>query len=163
LHAARPAPRRGPLRRRDPLQILIEKDLARELAPRRGDRGGVAALQRLGPLGPRPLALARMQRAEDRVVLDPPGLLAEEGPQLALAGGREPGRDRLEIADLADPPALRRRAREERDQQTGAPCAGSISHRGAWAAPARFMAVQSKCRTTRPIASPNWRSGTIRL
>ena len=49
-----------------------------ELAPRLIDRGRLAPLQRLRPLRPRPLTLAGVNRAEQAVVLDPPGLLADE-------------------------------------------------------------------------------------
>src|SRR5207245_9863143 len=85
LHAVRVLPRRGPLRRGNPLEILIEEDLARELAPRLGDRSRIAPLQRIGPFGPRVFALTGVQRAEDPVVLDPPGLLAQKSFQAARA------------------------------------------------------------------------------
>ena len=57
----------------------------RELAARVGERRRLAAPKRLGPLGPRPLVLARVDRAEERVVVEPPGLLGEEAPRSARA------------------------------------------------------------------------------
>ncbi len=67
-----------PLAVGDPLQVLLEQHLVGELAPRAIDRRRLAALQRLGPLHPRPLALARVEGAKQAVVLEPPGLLARQ-------------------------------------------------------------------------------------
>ena len=71
----------------NPLQVLIEEDLAGETATRFGNRRRFAALQRPGPLGPRAFSLARVERAEDRVVFDPPRLLGHKSLQLASAIG----------------------------------------------------------------------------
>jgi hypothetical protein len=66
----------------DPLQVLLEQHLARELTARMIDVGRFAALKGVGPQRPRPFPLARVDRSEERVVLNPPRLLAEKCLQL---------------------------------------------------------------------------------
>ena len=73
--------RRLPLRASDPLQVLIEEDVAREVLRGRCQRVGIALPQRLGPLRPRAAALLFMQGAEERVVDEPPRLLLDVGTQ----------------------------------------------------------------------------------
>ena len=87
LDAVRAAARLAPLQRRDPLQVLKEQDLARQLTPRTIDCRGLAALQLDRPVGPRVLLLARVNRAKQAVVLDPPRLLAEKHPHRARTLG----------------------------------------------------------------------------
>src|SRR5207249_3712688 len=70
-----------------PLQILVEANFARQLAPRFRDGRRLTPLQRVWPLRPGAFAFARMQRTEDRVVFDPPRLLAQKRRQLAAAHG----------------------------------------------------------------------------
>ncbi len=67
-----------PLRRREPLQVLVEDHVAREIAPHAVDGRRVATAQWLGPLSPWPLALVGVDRAKQRVVLDPPRLPRHE-------------------------------------------------------------------------------------
>src|SRR5581483_1714092 len=74
-----------PLRRRNPLQVLIEDDVARQRVAYLVDRRRLALSQRLGPLGPRPLLFAGMNGAKEAVVLDPPCLLRRERAQLGGA------------------------------------------------------------------------------
>jgi hypothetical protein len=54
------------------------------------DRGRFASLQRRRPLRPRPLLLAGVDGAKQAVILEPPGLLAGERPQLPPACGLGP-------------------------------------------------------------------------
>ena len=70
----------------DPLQVLLEQHLARQLTARMIDVGRFPALKRVGPLGPRALPLTRMDRTEERVILNPPRLLAEKRLQLPAPG-----------------------------------------------------------------------------
>ena len=226
-----------------------------ELAARAIDGRRLAALQLGRPFGPRPFLLARVQRAKQAVVLDPPRLLAEgaqrarplgvappfgvdetlerraqrrllqspdrlmvdsrgapghrgqrgaivrrqrrlaaerlelghgghadedridghradrrvrrllagrhlvERQQLqhAQAGGRQPRRDGLDVADVADAPAGRGRTREQRDEQARPAAAGRARH--SW----RPTALQSKCRRTRATPSANTAGGGSRL
>src|SRR4029453_8378490 len=87
LYAVRLRTHLLPLRSGDPLQVLLEQHLARQLAARTIDVGRVATLKRGRPLGPWALPLARMDRTEQRVVLHPPRLLAEERLQQPRPGG----------------------------------------------------------------------------
>jgi hypothetical protein len=68
----------------------MEHHLVGKLPARAIDRRRLAALQLDGPLGPRPLVLAHVQRAEKAVVLDPPRLLADIGAQRPRACGVVP-------------------------------------------------------------------------
>ena len=123
--------RRVPLRGRLPLQVLIEQHVGHQLPPRAVDVGGLAALERGGPLGPWAFAVARVNRSKQRVVLDPPRLFADECLQVARAPGivaplrraepieRRPQRRVLEAADagvvdLRRPP---QRVEAARDRQ----------------------------------------------
>src|SRR6185436_9432917 len=72
-----------PLRAGNPLQVLVEDDLVGQLAARAVDRRRLATLQLSRPFGPRTLALARVQRTKQAVVLDPPRLLAAVAAQRA--------------------------------------------------------------------------------
>src|SRR5205085_2532739 len=76
-----------PLRVGEPLQVLLEHHLARQLAAGAIDGGRFPALQRLGPLGPGLFTLVGMDRAKNRVILDPPRLLAEKRLEAAGALG----------------------------------------------------------------------------
>src|SRR5262249_32851183 len=71
----------------------------------------------------------------------------------ADARAGQPAGQRLEIRDLADPPASRRRAGKERNDEAGAP----LGHH------AGVDDVQAKCRSTRAIPSSNSASGVSRL
>src|SRR3954449_12427385 len=76
-----------PLRAGEPLQILLEQHLVGELAARAVDRRRLAALQIDRPFAPRPLAFARVHCPEQRVILDPPRLLADVAAERARAIG----------------------------------------------------------------------------
>src|SRR4030095_1597217 len=81
LDAVGPLARALPLRASEPLQVLIKDDLVGKFLPGAIDRRRLTALELDRPFGPRPLALARVQRAKQAVVLDPPRLLAGVGAQ----------------------------------------------------------------------------------
>ena len=85
LHAVQVAARLLPLRAGQPLQVLMEQDLARQLAARVIDRARLPPLQRLGPFRPWLLAFVHVDGAKERVVLDPPGLFAQKRPEGARA------------------------------------------------------------------------------
>ena len=74
-----------PLRAGEPLQILLEQHFGRELAARAIDRRRLAALEIGRPFSPRAFLLARVQRAEEAVVLNPPRLLADVRAKRARA------------------------------------------------------------------------------
>ena len=80
-HAAGACARLVPLCVGKPLQVLVEQHLAGKLPARLMDGQRVAPLQRLGPRGPRPLGFARVNRTKQRVIFDPPSLLAQEAFQ----------------------------------------------------------------------------------
>ena len=124
-----------PLRAGEPLQVLMEQHLVGKLAARAIDRRRLAALQLDRPLGPRPLVLAHVERAEEAVVLDPPRLLAGVraqrprargvAPPLGLEEALERGAQRR-VFQAPDGPVIdARRAREprraRRDRRATAP------------------------------------------
>src|SRR4029077_6666739 len=76
-----------PLRAREPLQVLLAQHFVRELAPRAIDRGRLAALKVGRAFGPGTFAFARVDRAKDGVVFNPPRLRGDEASQLAGAVG----------------------------------------------------------------------------
>ncbi len=76
--AARRRAGRHPLRVRDPLDVLAGGHLACQHVARVSERCLIAPAKRFGPLGPWALALARMDRPEDGVLVDPPCLLGKE-------------------------------------------------------------------------------------
>src|SRR5262245_16795704 len=79
-----------PLRARGPLEVLVEQHFVGELATCAIDGGRLAPLQLDRPFGPQPLLLARVQRAEQAVVLDPPRLLARIGAKRPASIGVAP-------------------------------------------------------------------------
>src|SRR5262249_27114463 len=85
--AVRVLSRAAPLRGSGPLQVLMEQHLVGQFASRGGDGWRIATLELLRPLGPGALLLARVDRAEQAVVLEPPGLFARERPQFARSFG----------------------------------------------------------------------------
>ena len=99
--------------------------LARQLAARVAERARIARHERRRPLGPGPPALAVAQRAEERVVVEPPRLGGDELPEgaramrvlapldLVEAVERRPERDLLQPPDLA---VLDTRRRADRRQ-----------------------------------------------
>src|SRR5262249_6176514 len=78
-------------------------------------------------------------------------LVEREQLQHAHAPALQPRRRRGHVADVADSPARRRRAGEQRDQETRAPASGRRAH----ARPTR----QSKCRSMRATPSANTSRG----
>ena len=74
---ARRRARRVPLLVGDPLQVPAVQDVVREIEARLRERGRLPFPQRRGPLEPRPLTLARAQRAKEGVLIEPPGLLVD--------------------------------------------------------------------------------------
>src|SRR5947207_1601142 len=75
--------------------------------------------------------------------------------QHVLAGGRKPGGERLDIADVADAPARRGRTREQRDEQPRPTAAGRSTH--------GRLARHAKWRSTRTMPSANDGAGGSRL
>src|SRR5262249_38748464 len=69
------AARLAPLAVRQPLQILVIEPLVRELAARAIQIVRAAVAQAVGPFGPRPIAFAGVDGAEQAVVVDPPRLI----------------------------------------------------------------------------------------
>src|SRR6185503_5102131 len=96
-------------------------------------------------------------RADRRVrrLLPRRHLVQRQQLEHALAGGCQPCRDVLHIADVADAPAFGRRTREQRDEQPRPAPAGGRTHVD--------VALQAKCRRTRSMPSPNDASGGRRL
>src|SRR5262249_9487811 len=71
-----------PLLCREPLQVGVIEDLGLELAPRRLQRGRRVIAQRRLPRAPVASAALRVQRAEQRVLVQPPPLTSCKEPQL---------------------------------------------------------------------------------
>ena len=67
--------------RRQPLQVGVEEDLLRQFLPRLRQRLGAPLAQRRIPFLPRASLLARVQRPEQRVVVEPPPRAVHEDAQ----------------------------------------------------------------------------------
>src|SRR5205085_4434171 len=63
-----------PLAVGDPLQVLAEKDLVRELTACVGNRRWIPLAERCRPFRPRPSVLALVERTEQCVIVNPPAL-----------------------------------------------------------------------------------------
>ena len=70
-------PRAAPLIARQPLQVLPIENFLGQLRARTLERVRPAAAQRLGPVPPRALVVLRVQRAKQRVVVQPPAFIRD--------------------------------------------------------------------------------------